>query len=170
MWDTVAIIATVAVALAALLFSFFTFKSQLKQSERVARANIKPLLSMKSLNYSDLKSICINNYGIGPAVVTKAEFCRERSESTDRIVDLFDLPVKNWDTFTNLPPKRAIPEKAEVILVKLSLKRLLSDGVEEGKAFDLLKKWNEQKSGIEIKIEYEDILGNRQEPLVEILN
>ena len=170
MWDTIANIAAVTVALVALLFSVFSFRSQLNQAERIARANLKPLLSIRSQIYANLKSICVVNYGVGPAVVTKAEFCRTGNDSTDRIVDLFDLPVPNWDTFTRLPPKRAIQTEGEVTLVKLSLQRLLTDNVQEKEATDLLRRWEDQKSGIQVKIEYEDILGNHQEPLLDVLN
>jgi hypothetical protein len=87
-------ICSAIIALAALMFSIVSFKHQQDRADSYARASVKPLLSIKSQTYVDLKSIRIVNYGVGPAVIRKAEF-RRGSEGvpTNKIVDLLYFPL-----------------------------------------------------------------------------
>lgn len=160
-WDKITNISTAAIALSALIFSVFSFKTQLDQAERISIANVKPLLRVHGEKYTNLKSIQISNYGSGPAVISSASFCRLKKECTNNIVELFDLPVI-WDDYYNMPAKMAIPPQGNVVLVKLSLENLKNNNIQEDKALKILKEWQKQKSEITVRVIYKDILGNIQ--------
>ena len=162
--------ASAIIALLALLFSVFSFKRQQDRANAYARASVKPLLSIKSQNFVDLKSIRIMNYGVGPAIIRKAEFQQGPDGSpTDNIVSLFDLNIV-WESFVNVPPNRAIPAEGEILLIQESLAHLRGQGHDETAAFAILAKWRTQKTGIRVHIEYEDIYGNPMTPLDDVLN
>lgn len=160
-WDKLANISTATTALAALIFSASSFKIQQDQAERIAIANVKPLLQIHGERYTNLKSIQISNYGSGSAVISSASFCRPKKECTNNIVELFDLPVI-WDDYYNMPVKMVIPPQGNLVLVKLSLKNLKNNNIEEDKALKILKEWQKQKSEITVRVIYKDILGNIQ--------
>ena len=167
--DIVTGIASALIALAALGFSIYSFKSQQARAEQHAVANVRPLLSMQSLNYVDHKAIKLMNYGLGPAIVKRAVFSKG-GKSTDRIVDLFQLDIARWERFQNLPTDRAVPAQAEIVLVEQTLAHLVNQGYSENHACTLLSQWRAQKSGIEVYVEYQDIFGNNMEPLEDKLN
>lgn len=167
--ETAISIASTIVAFAALIFSIRSFNHQQNRAEVYARASVKPLLSIRSQAYTDLKSILLINYGIGPAIIKKAEFRRgPEGQPTNKIVELFDLKIV-WESFVNVVPNRAIPSEGEIVLIKQSLSHLQSQGYTEGEAQSLLHQWQQQKTGIVVRIEYEDIFGNQLPVLEETL-
>jgi len=169
-WEVLASISSSIIAFAALIFSVASFRRQQARADLFARASVKPLLSIKSQKYIDLKSIRIVNYGVGPAVIRKAEFRRSREgEPTNKIVELFNLDI-TWESFINVPPNRAIPGQGEILLVKESLTHLLGQGYDDKTALAILAQWQQQKAGILVHIEYEDIYGNLMATLEETLS
>lgn len=168
--ETAISIASLIVALAALTFSIFSFKRQQDRAEVHARASVKPLLSIKSQTYTDLKSIRLFNYGVGPAIIIKAEFRRGREgPPTNNIVKLFSLDIV-WESFVNVVSNRAIPAEGEIVLIKQSLSHLQSSqGYTREAALSLLQQWQQQKTGILVRIEYEDIYGNQMPVFEETL-
>lgn len=170
-WEAVTGISSVIVALAALVFSFLSFRSQQERADKYARASVKPLLSIKTQGFVDLKSIQVRNSGLGPAIVKKAEFRRaSNDEPTTKVVELFKLNVRSWEFFVNLPPGRVIPAGDEMVLIKQSLGHLMAQGYGENEGLRLLEEWKRQKRGILIHIEYEDIYGIEMKPLDEELS
>lgn len=168
--EIIASLGSTVIALVALIFSIVTFKRQQDRADAHARTSVKPLLSIKSQTYVDLKSIRILNYGVGPAVIRKAEFRRgPEGVPTNEIVRLFNQGIV-WESFVNVLPNRAIPAEGEILLIKGSLTHLLGQGHDEKTALAILKQWQSQKSGILVRIEYEDIYGNPMTPLEDILN
>jgi len=170
-WQTVAAVASSAIGLAALIFSIVSFQRQQLRAERLAVASVKPLLWLQRQGYVDMKSILLRNYGLGPAIIKQARFSKG-GRSTNKLVDLFDIRAPGrpsegimWETFVNLPEKRAIPAQGEVVLVKESLEHLTGQGIDSKTGLALLAQWAKQAAGIEVDIEYADILGNRMEPL-----
>lgn len=162
-------LSAVIIASTSLIFSIVSFKKQQARAEIHASASVKPLLSIKSQKYIDLKSIRIENYGVGPAVIRKAEFRRgPEGTPTNNIVDLFALDIV-WESFVNAPPNRAIPAQGEIVLIKESLAHLLGQGYDENAARSILNQWQEQKTGILVRIEYEDIYGTPMQVLEETL-
>lgn len=169
-WEVIVSVSSALIALSALLFSVFSFKKQQDRADAYSKISVKPLLSIKSQNYVDLKSIQLINYGVGPAVIRKVGFRRAPDdESTNKIVDLFNLNI-DWETFVNVPAKRAIPAEGEITLVKQSLKHLMNQGISEDDGLSILRDWKSQKTGILVHIEYSDIYGNEMEPMKEKLN
>jgi len=152
--------ASLIVALFALAFSIVSFDKQQSRAEVHARAIVKPWLLIKSQKYEDLKSIRLLNYGLGPAIIKKAEFlCGPEGVVTNNISKLFFKNIV-WDTYVNVVPNRSIPAGEEMILVKLSLQHLLLQGYTNDQAQSLLEQWSQKKTGIVVRIEYEDIYGN----------
>jgi hypothetical protein len=161
--------AAAIVALAALVFSVFSFSRQQRRADIHARASVKPLLSIRSQNYDDRKSIRIVNSGVGPAIIKKVEFRRgPHGPPTNKLVDLFSLPIV-WETFVNVPANRVIPAEGEILLIKQTLDHLRGQGNDEKKALALLDQWKTQKTGIHVHIEYEDIYSNAMTPVDEDL-
>ncbi|SRR6266403_2258865 len=139
------------------------FDEQLREARELAQANVKPLLTVSSQTYADLKSVRLTNRGIGSAVITKVEFSRGQRRTTD-LVDLFQIKEEfSWETFRRLPKSRFFVAPNETIdLVKLSARHLHDQGVSEQRAASILEQWQQQKSGIHVLLEYEDVLGNTQ--------
>lgn len=161
--------ASLIVALSALIFSVFSFRAQQRRAEIHARASVRPILSIKSQKYVDLKSIQLLNNGIGPAIIRKAEFWRyEQEKPTNQLVSLFSLDIV-WESFVNIPKARAIPAQGQIVLVKQSLAHLENQGFSREEGIEILQTWQQQKSGIRVHIKYEDIFGNEQPPLEETL-
>jgi len=162
--------ASLIVAMSAMIFSAASFRAQQRRAEIHARAAVRPILSMKSQRYIDLKSIQLLNNGIGPAIIRKAEFWRDASDKpSNQLVSLFSLNIV-WESFVNIPKGRAIPAQDKVVLVKESLAHLQGQGFSQEQGIEILANWQRQKSGIRVRIEYEDIFGNEQPALEEILN
>lgn len=159
-------VASVIVAFLALTFSIISFNRQQARAEIHARASVKPLLAIRSQKCVDLKSIRLVNYGVGPAIIKKAAFRRgPEGTPTNDIVGLFNLAIK-WESFVNVVPNRAIPVGGEMVLIKQSLTHLRSQGFNEDAARSLLQEWQQQKTGIVMCIEYEDLYGNPM-PVIE---
>jgi hypothetical protein len=167
--DVVQII-TLIVAFAALVFSIVSFRRQQDRAEALARASVRPLLSIKSQTYVDLKSIRLLNYGLGPAVVKKAEFRRgPEGAPTNNIVKLFDIGSIHWESFVPLLSNRPIPAQGEIVLIKESLAHIEAQGHNREAALAMLARWQEQKRDIMVRIEFEDIYGNQMPVLEETL-
>ena len=169
---TIAPLLSVLLAIGALIVASFVerrnqkrFEEQLRQSRELAQANIKPILTISSENYEHRKSVRLINRGIGPAVITKVAFFRGKEPPTANLVELFHLIDRQfqWETFRRLPPEGLTLPKDEIIdLVRLSKKHLLAQGISEQEAGSILAQWRQQKTSIQVLIEYEDVLGNRQ--------
>ena len=168
-WSAVSGLSSAVIALVALVFSMVTFQRQQERSERELRASVKPRLWIQSQIYENNKAILLMNHGIGPAIIRTAVF-NKGNKSTDSIVKLFDLGRLRWETFVGIKKGRAIPAQKEMTLVRLSLPHLMKQGFGEDQALKMLSSWQAQKSGITVRIEYEDILGNAMPPRVEKLN
>jgi len=171
-WPTIAAVASALIALAALVFSVISFQNQQARAAAQQRASIKPLLWIHPQRYRDRKALLLRNYGLGPAIIRRAGFMREGHAATNRIVELFDLrtpggPSRSivWETFDTVERGRAIPAQGEIVLIRQSLEHLVGQGIEESEGLRLLEAWQQQRTGIRVTIEYEDILGNTLEPL-----
>jgi hypothetical protein len=163
-------IGSIFIAIIALGFSIYSFNKQQDRAEEHAKATVKPLLSIKSQNYLDLKSIRLINYGVGPAIIRHIEFKHPSDgRTTNKIVELFDLNIV-WESFVDIPKDRVIPAEGEVVLIKQSLEHLVKQGIDNDDALMILRKWKSQKTGITIHIEYEDLYGNEMKTIDQILN
>ena len=166
-WNIISDNSSSIIALAALLFSIISFWKQQQRAKLHATASVKPILSIRSLKYLNLKAIELVNNGIGPAIIRKAIFSKDNI-STNKIVELFDLDII-WETFLNIPAESIIPPQRQKVLIKQSARHLEKQNYKPDDALSLLEEWQKQKSGIQVYIEYEDIYGNQMKPLQEIL-
>ena len=124
-------------------------------------SSIRPRLKLHTQKYMDQKLLGIINIGLGPAVITQAQFCRAEV-CTSNVAELFDLDVV-WDIYSDLPSETSIAPNEEHILMKLNFNEA------QGKTFERLEDWQRQKTGIRVIIHYEDIEGNRYGPLITTL-
>jgi len=175
---TYSALASAIIALAALVFSIVSFnRQQIRADRQQARAeklavdSVKPLLWIQSQVYIDIKSIRLRNHGLGPAVIKSARFEKEGYQPTDSVVKLFSgLSNFAWVTFVNLPKGRVVAAQSDITLVKQTLEHLRGQGVEEEDALTILRRFQDEKRGIKVYIEYYDIFGNEMEPLEATLN
>ena len=169
-WNSVAAISSSAAAIAALIFSIVSFKSQQKRAEKFASANIRPLLILRSQTYSHTKSILLINQGLGPAIITKAEFSKG-AKKTDSIVELFDLPIGTWESYINVPIGTVIRPQDQRVLVLQTKQHLIDINKTSPKDADkILALWQQQKTGIEVLIEFNNVLDQEQDAVDEALN
>lgn len=140
------------------------FSEQLKREEKLALANIKPLLAVYPSKFINHKAVTLHNYGIGTAVITSISFSKGDKVENISLVNLFSFPQEViWDYFWNFRQKKYyIQSGQDIVLVELTEKNL-AEKFEENTIKNILDSWQEQMDGITIKITYEDILGNPQE-------
>ena len=166
-WNTVAAISSAIIALIALGYSVFTFKSQQDRAEEHAKANLRPILTILTQEYTNQKAIILRNVGIGPAVITNATFSKD-GKATNNVVDLFEeLPIPYWETYLNLPPGTVVPAQEDAILLLQTSEHLMDAHLQEveitrDEALEILRQWDNRKTGIQVSIEYKDVLGNPQ--------
>ena len=130
-WSAVAALISALIAIGALTFAVVSFRSQQKWA-------VRPYFWVRSDYFTNQKAVVLCNDGVGPAVIEHAEFSKN-GRSEKRIVDLLDLGYHfSWDMFTGLPRGRVIPAQGEVVLLKLSLSRLVAQGIDRvGRVGDL---------------------------------
>lgn len=163
-WEAIAAISSAVIALAALIFSVRSFQSQESRAKRHAAAAARPILGIKTQRFMNRKAIILRNNGIGPAIIQRAEFSKS-GVATDNIVELLNVDIV-WEDFVNVPRRVALPPQAETTLVLATERHLLTQGFSEQEAMAKLREFDSEKSGIHVEIEYEDIFGNKQDPLV----
>lgn len=167
-WQVVSGVSSAVIAFTALWFSIFSFHTQQERADRYQLASVRPILKVRTQKYINQKSILIINSGVGPAIIKKALFTRGE-HSSNNVVELFDLNVV-WDTYMNLPDDTALQQQENIELVKLTAVALEKGGKSKDVALQILAQWQEQKEGIHMYIEYEDIYGNAQDPINTTLN
>ena len=147
------------------------FSEQLKREERLALANLKPLLAVYPSIFINHKAVTLHNYGIGTAVITSISFSKGSKVDNLSLVNLFSFPQRIiWDYFWNFRQKRYyLQQGQDIILLKLTDKKLSDQGLGKVAIKSILDSWQEQMNGIAIKITYEDIVGNPQEDYEIIL-
>jgi hypothetical protein len=153
------------------------FDAQLRQSRELTQASIIPLLQITSEKFEDMKAIKLVNRGIGPAIITNIKFSRGTQE-TDYLLDLFRKPLVEyagrpfkWAYLRGLDDKRTFVGANQTIdLMRLSAKNLCEqeEGFTPSEALAILDRWQQLKSGIEVRIEYKDALEN-EKPLTKNL-
>ena len=138
---------------------------ELQREERLAVANIKPLLGVSPTEFTDCKAVTLHNYGIGTAVVIGISFARGNKVDSLSLVNLFDFAERvNWDYSWSFRQRRLYVQPGQdVVLLKLSEANLAGQGFDEATIRKILDSVQEQMDGITMYITYEDILGNLQE-------
>lgn len=177
--QTASATATVVVAVTALVVALHAeqrsssrFQQQLDKADRAAIANVRPLLTIYTLVYLNKKGVVLANQGIGPAIITSVRISRGNRlvhllPDLFNLSELFDREVM-WDDYTGISAETYVNSGEEVNLVLLSTLNLTIQGFSDGQQRVIMEEFAKQTQGISIRIEYEDILGNRQEPFETI--
>jgi hypothetical protein len=160
-------IAAVIAILVALLVEWRTnkrFSRQLEREEKIAIANVKPILSVYPSKFINNKAVTLHNYGIGTAVITGISFSKGSKVEKVSLVNLFSLAENvAWDYFWNFRQDRYYVQPGQdIVLVKLTEENLMNQGFDQQEAEQILETWQKQMDGISIQINYEDILSNPQ--------
>jgi hypothetical protein len=165
----VAQILSAIVSITALIISFRTerrnqkrFERQLELTNKIASANVKPLLAVSFEGYIDIKGMALDNHGPGTAVVTNLQFHRGKRGSKDlsELIDFDEEVIWNeCPSYSDEPVY--IPGKSSEVLLRLTLDRLTEDGMSEKRALELLESLEAQMDEISIVVSYEDVLGNK---------
>ncbi len=143
------------------------FAKQLEREEVLAEATIRPLLSIYASKFLDTKAITLRNYGLGTAIITSVLFTRKDGKEEKMLVtDLFDFPRPiTWDYYWRFREKRYYLAAGEKLtLAKLTAKGLAEDGMAQAEITRILESLQQQMDGLKIQLEYQDVLGNQQEP------
>jgi hypothetical protein len=138
-------------------------EKQLKLSDRIAKANVLPILRIVESAYVDKKALELENSGAGPAVDLKLTFSRGKHKSGD-VVELFDDDFEReftWDDFTDNITYMAA-KSSETIIV-LTKDGLLNQGFTERRAAALLDELEKQIDKVRVRVTYHDALGNLTE-------
>lgn len=140
------------------------FSIQMQHAEDMVAASIRPLVSVYSQVYKKKKSLILCNRGLGPAIVTLGEFSKN-GRTTNNVKDLFEFDVDiPWDSWRKLTKGTfSVAPGQEIVLLKLSEATLKSREFSESQAVELLESWQNQKTGIEVRIDYQDAVGRVQE-------
>lgn len=138
------------------------FRAQLELTEKIAYANIKPVLGVTTGEFLDLKSIQLVNYGAGTAVITSAKLSKgDRVIANITELFVFDTPV-TWDSYWTFTESRVYLRAGDsLVLTRLSAKTLLASGYDAAQVKAILDSWQDQLEGVNLGISYEDVVGNR---------
>ena len=147
------------------------FKEEQNLSRQIAEANVKPIISIWTVEYINLKGIKLINCGTGPAIVTSIYFTKNEKQVFN-IAELFNIERQfYWDTFwTFSDTKFFIQADRNIKLVEVSLENLVKQGISLSDANLILDNWQSELEGITINIEYCDVFGNPQIPYFRTLH
>lgn len=176
--ETASQVLTVIVAVSALIFSVVNenrnakrFQTQIDQSDRIAKAQVRPILSVLRLGYKNMKGIKLINSGAGPAIIhVKSDiFCKNKKYSYN-ITELMQFEHNfSWNDYFTVGENTFLKAGEEINLCLLTEGHLINQGISKNKAEKILQDFDEHKKGINIRIEYEDVLGNPQPVLIDSL-
>jgi hypothetical protein len=116
----------------------------------VGQANLKPLVEVHYSSYSDQKSLDLINRGKGPAVITKIQFYKNGKP-------FFPLGNTTFDNF--------IDSGKTMHLSDTSWTKFIDEGITNMTQLEeLTKAWTDSFNGTTLEVEYEDTLGQKQDP------
>jgi len=163
--STIAAITAILVAIRVEVRTNRRLSEGLRRKEKLALANIKPLLAVYASKFTNHKAVTLHNYGVGTAVLTGISFAKGNNVDSLSLVNLFHFSEKViWDYFWSFRQRKLYVQPGQdVVLVKLTEEHLAGQGFDEATIRKMLDAWQEQMDGITVYITYEDILGNLQE-------
>ena len=139
---------------------------QLSAARTIAEMSVRPLLAIASSGTADRKGVILRNSGLGAAVITKVEF-RKGERLSRNLAELlkFNIRVK-WENFFDFGEAVHFLKAGESkVLAAISLRNLTKQGLTTGQSIALLEDYEQEISGLSVLVEYEDVLGNPQEPI-----
>ena len=142
------------------------FEIEYNTQKEIAIGSLRPVLHTKKLVYENSRGILLKNAGLGTAVITKIVFRRGNKESRF-LPELmyFDEEFK-WNTYWKFGTSDYYLSPGESFtLLKLTMERLNKDGFSQNQSSNIMRSFRNQLNEVSIYVEYDDILGNKQEPL-----
>jgi hypothetical protein len=175
--QAIASLLSILIATYAIIIARRSDNETVERELKVAAANIKPLLAIETDEYENMKGVILVNHGIGTAVITKIVITKNGEtdpEDMNKLVNFMyqDIDEKwdfTWDYFSEFTPghKQFIDAGMKLYLAKLSEDDLAAKSkLKKTELRKIFNDWDNQLSGVRIYIEYEDILGNKQENCV----
>lgn len=146
--------------------SYERFQKQLEQSEKIAKANIRPLLTITTHKLFNSRSIVVENNGVGTAVITNAVFKRGLDEANN-FADIVRGIQQFCGYFYHFGKGQYIPAQSKIKLIEVNKPTLMDkcniaeEGI--GAYFD---EFDQKLAEVIIEIEYEDIMGFKQQSIV----
>jgi hypothetical protein len=141
------------------------FKQSNEIQERIAAANIKPLLDMHPIVGPDERRVVLHNHGVGSAVIRKIIFTKGKrsGNSIPSILVLENVKEFQWDYFERFAEGATYLRGGDHLnLLILSGTSLKGDGLTHASIDEIFKKLKNAIVGTKISIEFEDVLGNKQ--------
>lgn len=139
------------------------FKQSNDIQEKIAAANVKPLLIIGQhiANYG--RKVTLSNDGIGTAVMRNVTFTKE-NRSGNSLPSILNMGRKfQWDSYREFTtPPTYLRAGDNIELLALSHAALMSQGFNEGEIQEIIKSLDSEIIGTNISIESEDILRNKQ--------
>jgi hypothetical protein len=153
------------------------FQEQLDRDGEIAQMNLKPLLDVYPTNRQDRKAVTLGNYGLGPAKITaRPSYSKDGRVEHEKLSELISFQKEKnksgqlkqptrWTSWAFRKDTYFVRPGQEIPLFDFTEKILLAQDFDEKTARRILDNCREQLTNITIDIIYEDILGNRQDPL-----
>ena len=155
------------IALGVAFLSIVLGAYQLWLGERVVHTNIKPLLDTENTDTQDLKNERLRNYGLDPAVITNIRFYKDGINSKNVYNFLkkfaYNVSFKIYDIRGGLP--WYIQKDQEIVLAEINSNDLREQSYNDTQINEILKEWEKAISGVNVEIDYEDVLGEKQKTL-----
>lgn len=146
------------------------FHQNIELQNRIAAANIRPLLTTHYESGSDWIEAALVNAGLGTAVITQLTLSKGDRKGCS-ILPVVDLPVELdcYDTFEGPEEYLQSGQDDKMVILSLSTDALKKQGFREAqirKTFHLIE---EQIGGVILDVDYEDVLGNKQPSLHHVM-
>lgn len=168
-------VASVIVAVIALYVSHNAFQKQLDQSQKqlelsmtVAKAQVKPYLTINRYNIGGEDKLVLKNAGPGTAIINKVTLFKDGKKTDDLdLKRLFDTESSREyaSTFETFAPPQPIMSGDKIDIIKLDERELKDEGFSATSIAKIAKIFQEEAKRISIEIEYEDILHNPQDKI-----
>ena len=179
--QSIAGVASIIVAVAALVVAIRSerrakqqFEEQLAYQEKIAIANIKPLVSILQSKYLSLQSVKLRNDGVGTAVIKNISINKGNQAVELRMAELFKFPNHEpfaWDRYIVLRGEPIhLQTGNSVTLIEISEGNLVQQEIGREDARAIIHSFQKQTEGIMITVDYEDVLGNPQDQYKKVLH
>jgi len=140
------------------------FIRDLEVQQKIAQANIRPILTIRFMKGVNNKGVRLTNVGLGTAVITDIVFVKNGKQEKS-LRKLFGIPETfPLDSHWSFGPYNYhLPPGDSFGLIGISAERLRKERFTKNKAQNFLDNLQENILGMTIKICYEDVLGNKQD-------
>ena len=165
---------TAIAALAAVVIAVFSenraqkrFKQDTERQEKLAAANVRPMLTIDLDNRFEQRQISLRNQGLGTAQNIDLTFAKGNRQSKCRMIDAFDTtydgPFDSCMRFGDKEENHLRPG-GEYVLLLVTRKSLEQQGLsqKQEKIDQIFEALDKQIDGLTIVVNCEDVLGNQQ--------